>query len=227
MKNDTSVIICAAGSSSRMGGVNKIFLPLGSRTVIGHTMLAFEKAESVREIIVAVRKCDMDLMVRTAENEGIIKFKAAAVGGNSRQESVRNALRLISKDTDIIAVHDGARPLVKTEHIEKTIKDARIFGSAALGVPVKDTIKVVEDDLVVDTPSRSSLYITQTPQVFKRKIYFEAVNFAAEHHLENLTDDCQLAEASGHKIYMTVGDYKNIKITTPEDIKIAEVLLDD
>ena len=144
-----------------------------------------------------------------------------------RQESVKNGLKLISKDTDIIAVHDGARPLVSPENIEKTIKDARVFGGSTLGVRVKDTIKVVEDDLIVDTPYRPSLFICQTPQVFKRKIYFDAVAFASEHNIENLTDDCQLAEAIGQKIFMTEGDYKNIKITTPEDIKIAEVLLND
>jgi 2-C-methyl-D-erythritol 4-phosphate cytidylyltransferase len=125
----------------------------------------------------------------------------------------------------MIAIHDGARPLVNPEFIEKTIKDARVFGGATLGVGVKDTIKIVEDDLIVDTPHRPSLFACQTPQVFKRKIYFDAVAFALENGLENLTDDCQLVEAIGKKVFMTKGDYKNIKITTPEDIKIAEVLL--
>ena len=93
-----------------------------------------------------------------------------------------------------------------------------------MGVPVKDTIKLVEDGLIVDTPQRSKLYITQTPQVFKRHVYFEGIDFALEHDLD-FTDDCQLVEALGHKVYMTLSDYTNIKITTPEDIDIAEVLL--
>lgn len=126
----------------------------------------------------------------------------------------------------MIAVHDGARPLIKPEHIEKTIKDASVFGGAVLGVPVKDTIKVVRDGLIEDTPHRPSLYITQTPQVFKRRLYFEGVDFALEHELD-FTDDCQLIEAVGIKVCMTVGDYTNIKITTPEDIKIAQLLLDE
>lgn len=227
MKKDTSVIIVCAGNSTRMGGVNKILLPLGNSCVIGHTMKAFENSESVAEIIIVARECDHDKIKEVAKKENITKFAGITVGGRVRQESVKNGLKLISKDTDIIAVHDGARPLVSPENIEKTIKDARVFGGSTLGVRVKDTIKVVEDDLIVDTPYRPSLFICQTPQVFKRKIYFDAVAFASEHNIENLTDDCQLAEAIGQKIFMTEGDYKNIKITTPEDIKIAEVLLND
>lgn len=227
MKKDTSVIIVCAGNSTRMGGVNKILLPLGNSCVIGHTMKAFENSESVAEIIIVARECDHEKIKEVAKKENITKFAGITTGGEVRQESVKNGLKLISKDTDIIAVHDGARPLVSPENIEKTIKDARVFGGSTLGVRVKDTIKVVEDDLIVDTPYRPSLFICQTPQVFKRKIYFDAVAFASEHNIENLTDDCQLAEAIGQKIFMTEGDYKNIKITTPEDIKIAEVLLND
>ena len=126
----------------------------------------------------------------------------------------------------MIAVHDGARPLVNPAHIEKTIKDASVFGGTVLGVPVKDTIKIVHDGLIEDTPHRPSLYITQTPQVFKRRLYFEGVDFALEHELD-FTDDCQLMEAIGVKVCMTTGDYKNIKITTPEDIKIAQLLLQE
>ena len=227
MKKDTSVIIVCAGNSTRMGGVNKILLPLGNSCVIGHTMKAFENSESVAEIIIVARECDHEKIKEVAKKENITKFAGITTGGKVRQESVKNGLKLISKDTDIIAIHDGARPLVSPENIEKTIKDARVFGGSTLGVRVKDTIKVVEDDLIVDTPYRPSLFICQTPQVFKRKIYFDAVAFASEHNIENLTDDCQLAEAIGQKIFMTEGDYKNIKITTPEDIKIAEVLLND
>lgn len=219
-----SVVIVCAGNSTRMGGVNKILLPLGERLVIGQTMLAFENSPSIAEIIIVARDADIPAIKAEAEAAGISKLRECTVGGNTRQESVINGIRCISKETDLIAVHDGARPLVKPEHIEKVIKDASVFGGATLGVPVKDTIKVVEDDLIVDTPPRNTLYITQTPQIFKKRIYFEGVDFALEHGL-NFTDDCQLAEAIGCKVYMTVGDYTNIKITTPEDIKLAEALL--
>lgn len=221
---DTSVIIVCAGNSTRMNGVNKILLPLGNCKVIGNTMKAFQKCESVKEIIIVARKQDIPEIKEEADKLGISKLVNCVEGGNTRQQSVINGIRSISKDTKMVAIHDGARPLVKPEFIETAIKDARVFDGAALGVPVKDTIKLVEDGLIVDTPQRSKLYITQTPQVFKRHVYFEGIDFALEHDLD-FTDDCQLVEALGHKVYMTLSDYTNIKITTPEDIEIAEVLL--
>lgn len=221
---DTSVVIVCAGNSTRMQGVNKILLPLGDKLVIGVTMSAFQNCESVREIVIVAREQDIPEIKAEAERIGITKLAARTTGGATRQESVINGIRCISNETEMVAIHDGARPLVKPEHIEKAIKDARIFGGATLGVPVKDTIKTVDDGIITDTPPRSSLYITQTPQVFKRKLYFEGIDFALEHNLD-FTDDCQLVEAIGGKVYMTVGDYTNIKITTPEDIKLAEVML--
>ena len=219
-----SAIIVCAGNSTRMGGVNKILLPLGSSNVIGTTLTAFQNTESITDIVVVCREQDRDEIEKTAKSIGITKLHAFAKGGDTRQKSVINGLKETAKDTELIAIHDGARPLVKPEHIEATIKDASVFGGATLGVPVKDTIKVVKSGLIEDTPYRPHLYITQTPQVFKRRIYFEGVDFALEHDLD-FTDDCQLAEAIGTKVYMTTGDYTNIKITTPEDIKIAELLL--
>lgn len=220
----TSVVIVCAGSSTRMGGVNKILLPLGERKVIGVTMQAFQSCESVSEIVIVAREEDIPAIKLEAEAAGITKLTACVTGGSTRQESVINGVRKISPDTELVAVHDGARPLVKPEHIEMVIKDASVFGGAVLGVPVKDTIKTVDDGLITDTPPRSSLYITQTPQIFRRRLYFEGIDFALEHGLD-FTDDCQLVEAIGGKVAMTVGDYTNIKITTPEDIHIAELLL--
>lgn len=221
---NTSAVIVCAGNSTRMGGVNKILLPLGERLVIGVTMQAFQNCESISEIIIVARESDIPAIEAEAKAAGITKLAVCTPGGATRQESVINGIRRISKGTELVAIHDGARPLVKTEHIERVIKDASVFGGATLGVPVKDTIKTVDDGLIVDTPPRSSLYITQTPQIFKRTLYFEGIDFALEHGLD-FTDDCQLVEAIGGKVYMTKGDYTNIKITTPEDIKIAETLL--
>ncbi len=220
----TSVVIVCAGNSTRMGGVNKILLPLGERRVIGVTMQAFQKCESVSEIVIVAREADIPEIKAEAEAAGITKLIACTTGGSTRQQSVINGVKCISKDTCLVAVHDGARPLVKPEHIEKAIHDASVFGGATLGVPVKDTIKTVEDGLITDTPPRKLLYITQTPQVFKRELYFEGIDFALEHGLD-FTDDCQLVEAIGGKVAMTIGDYSNIKITTPEDIRLAEALL--
>lgn len=207
-----------------MGGVNKILMPLGDRLVIGVTMQAFQACESVSEIVIVAREADIPAIKAEAEAAGITKLTACTVGGATRQESVINGVKQISKEAQLVAVHDGARPLVKPEHIEKVIKDASVFGGATLGVPVKDTIKTVNDGLISDTPPRKFLYITQTPQIFKRQLYFEGIDFALEHGLD-FTDDCQLVEAIGGKVAMTTGDYTNIKITTPEDIKLAEVLL--
>lgn len=207
-----------------MGGVNKILMPLGNRLVIGVTMQAFQACGSVSEIVIVAREADIPAIKAEAEAAGITKLTACTVGGATRQESVINGVKQISKEAQLVAVHDGARPLVKPEHIEKVIKDASVFGGATLGVPVKDTIKTVNDGLISDTPPRKFLYITQTPQIFKRQLYFEGIDFALEHGLD-FTDDCQLVEAIGGKVAMTTGDYTNIKITTPEDIKLAEVLL--
>ena len=221
-----SAIIVCGGSSSRMNGVNKLLLPLGNTNVAGRSMLAFEQCPEVGDIVVVCRERDRKELENTAEKLGIAKLRGFAEGGGTRQESVFSGLKKISPETSLIAVHDGARPLVKPEQIVRTARDAEVFGAAVLGVPVKDTIKVVNDGLITDTPYRPSLYITQTPQIFKRRIYFEAVDFALEHGLD-FTDDWQLAEAIGVKVCMTEGGYENIKITTPEDIKIANLLLEE
>ena len=220
----TSAILVCAGNATRMGGVNKILMPLGDTNVVGYSMRAFEQSPDIIEIIVVTKSENFDAVRETAEKLGISKLTRLTEGGDTRQQSVMQGLRLVSKESQYIAIHDGARPLVKPEHIAMVIRDAKVFGGATLGVPVKDTIKVVDDGLITDTPHRPSLYITQTPQVFRKRLYFEAVDFATEHGLD-FTDDCQLVEAIGGKVYMTVGDYTNIKITTPEDKAIAEVLL--
>lgn len=219
-----SVIIAAAGQAERMQGVNKQLAMLKGKPVIAYSMLAFQEIEEVSQIIVAARECDADIITNIAIDSGITKFAGCTHGGETRQQSVTNALRLVSRDTTLIAVHDAARPLVNPEYIRQCIKDASVFGGAVLGVPVKDTIKNVEGGIITDTPDRSRLYITQTPQIFKKKHYFEGVNFAQEHDLD-FTDDCQLVEAVGIKVNMTMSDYKNIKITTPEDMAIAEAIM--
>lgn len=221
---DTSVIIVAAGNSTRMQGTDKQLAEVGGMPVIVRSMLAFEKCESVLEIIVVTREECIEKFTSLAKEYGVTKLSCVVKGGNTRQESVTNGVRKISDEAKMIAVHDGARPLVTPENIERTIADARVFSGAVLGVPVKDTIKVVSDGLITDTPPRASLYITQTPQVFKRSVYMRALEFASRNYLD-FTDDCQLAEAIGVKVCMTTGDYKNIKITTPEDIAIAEAIL--
>lgn len=223
-KQDTSAILVCAGQASRMQGINKILLPLGHTNVIGHSMLAFQACESIAEIVVVTRPCDRAAIEETAQTLGITKLTAITEGGETRQQSVQNGLQALQKPLEYVAIHDGARPLVRPERIAQVIQDARVFGGATLGVPVKDTIKVVNDGLITDTPPRHTLYLTQTPQVFRRRLYLEGVDFALEHGLD-FTDDCQLVEAIGVKVCMTTGDYTNLKLTTPEDAALAEAIL--
>lgn len=219
-----SVIIACAGSFSRMNGVNKQLFELDGIPVAVRSMLAFEQVDEVSEIIVSARECDIEIFRQLAEKHGVTKLKAVTAGGETRQQSIFKAYAQVSKETRLVAVHDGARPLVSPDCIRQCIKDASVFGGATLGVPVKDTIKVVDDGLISDTPDRRRLYITQTPQIFRKDVYVKGINFANEHELD-FTDDCQLAEAVGVKVCMTKSDYRNIKITTEEDLAIAEALL--
>ncbi len=220
---NVSVIIAAAGRAERMNGINKQLAPLCGKPVIAYSMLTFEGMEEICEIVVSVRECDRQAVCDIAAEYSITKFKGCAEGGDTRQQSVINALKLVGSESTLIAVHDAARPFADPVKIKQCIKDAAIFGGAVLGVPVKDTIKQVEGGMIVDTPDRRKLYITQTPQIFRKKHYFDGVNFALEHELD-FTDDCQLIEAMGVKVNMTLSDYCNIKITTPEDMAIAEAI---
>lgn len=223
LEQSTSVIVACAGNATRMRGENKIFLPLGDSNVLGCALQALAASARVCDIVVVARVQDHDAVWKTVQNLGIDKVKAVVEGGSTRQQSVLSGLHSISKETRLLAIHDGARPLVRTEDVDQVIYDANVFGAATLGVPVKDTIKIVDDHLIVDTPYRPSLYQTQTPQVFRRALYFEAVTFAKEHDLD-FTDDCQMVEALGQKVYMTTGDYTNLKVTTPEDIAIVRAI---
>lgn len=223
---DTSVIIAAAGSSSRMNGTDKQFADLCGIPVIGHSLLAFEKTEEILDIVVVTREENIDKIKETALRLDITKLTSVVCGGRTRQESVSNGINFISRETTYIAVHDGARPLVHINNIKTAVKDAHIFGASTLGVPVKDTIKSADDHIITDTIPREKLFIIQTPQIFRRNLYFEGLNFSKAHGLD-FTDDCQMAEAVGGKIYITEGSYDNIKITTPDDLIFAKAVLEE
>ena len=206
-----SAIIVAAGNSTRMGGVNKQFLLIDGVPVLIRTLKAFENSDLIKEIIMV-----KDYSVNKVSN--IVK------GGCTRQESVFNAVRCCMTESDYIAIHDGARPLVDRETIEKTIFAAFDFNAAAPGIPVKDTIKTVSDEgIVTSTPARDSLRAIQTPQVFNKKMYLNAMQGVPNSEL--FTDDCGLIEAYGKLVKIVDGDNTNIKITTPEDLIIAEAII--
>lgn len=224
MKRDTAVLLVCAGNATRMGGIHKILHPLGDAPVLAHSLRTFCICESVAELIIVCREQDLNEFRMVLDDLQLSLPVTLAKGGSTRQQSVKNGFSAITTNAEYVAVHDGARPLVRRADIEQVIADARRTGAATLGVPAKDTIKIVREGVITDTPDRSTLYQTQTPQVFRRALYEQAAE-QAQQRGQDFTDDCQLVEALGVQVTMTTGSYTNIKLTTPEDFAIAEALL--
>lgn len=217
----TAAILVAAGSSARMksGSASKTMMEIGGEPVLSRTLRAFESAACISKIVIVARACDFDAIQKASAF--VTKPLTITEGGKERQDSVSNGAALCG-DAEYIAVHDAARPFIMPEEIETVCADAEKYGAATLAVPVKDTIKVAAaDGTVCATPERSTLRAIQTPQVFRLSLYKEALCLA-KNAGKQYTDDCQLIEAAGGKVYLTPGDYKNIKITTPEDLLVAE-----
>ncbi|MDR0946929.1 MAG: 2-C-methyl-D-erythritol 4-phosphate cytidylyltransferase [Ruminococcus sp.] len=217
-----SVIIPCGGNSTRMGNVNKMLLRIDGVPIFIKSAQIFSEIENTAEIVFSV-KADLIDEFKAILNEFPLGRPMKIVsGGETRQQSVFNAFAVIKKDTRFICIHDGARPFANPETIKRSLKSASIFGASVLGVPVKDTIKVVESGLITDTPDRRKLWAVQTPQIFKREIYIRGMNFAAENNLD-FTDDAALAEAVGVKVHITESDYGNFKITTADDCKSLNI----
>lgn len=199
---------------------SKLLLKINGKTVLERSVNAFLNISDVDEIIVVAREKDIPAFSDILTDERV----SFVVGGDTRQQSVMNALDVID-DCELIIIHDGARPLIKSENIENTIRAAKENKAAAVGVFVKDTVKVVDKNgFVVSTPDRSTLFAVQTPQIFDFELYRKAAQNAREKGLD-FTDDCQLVESFNQKVKTVVGSYSNIKITTPDDIVLAENLL--
>ena len=217
-------VIVAAGSASRMGGIDKVMAPLGGEPMILRTVRAFEDCETVKEIVIVTRE---DLMGPIAELcSGFTKIRSVVQGGSSRQESVKLGLLAFSKEVRLAVVHDGARPLVSGELIDKVIRAAHSYGAAAPAIPVKDTIKVFEGGFIAATPDRSTLRAVQTPQVMDRDLLLGALEKAEQEGIA-LTDDCSAVEHIGMRVRLVEGEERNLKVTTPLDLKIAELLLEE
>lgn len=220
----TSVIITAGGSGKRMGGP-KQFLPLLGKPMIEWTIEAFKKTKGIDEIIVVVAEENIKKAKEFVKlgNRDVQSQVSVTISGPQRTDSVRNGLKLVSPDSDIVLIHDGARPLVTSEIVEKAIKGASDYGAVVIGVPVKDTIKKVGScELeVVSSPDREFLWQAQTPQAFK----YEIIKRAYEKATSSATDDSKLVEDLGVKVKMVMGSYENIKVTTPDDVIIAEAIL--
>ena len=217
-------VIVAAGNASRMGGIDKVMALLKGEPMIVHTVRAFEKCDAIREIVVVTRP---DLIVPIMDLcHGFSKLKIVVTGGDTRQESVNLGLNALSDKVRLVAISDGARPLVTPELIDRTVRAAHTYGAAAPGVPVKDTTKIVTGGIVRSTPDRSTLQAIQTPQVFDFDIIRGALKKAAEEKL-SVTDDCSAVEQMGMSVRIVQGDERNLKITTPLDLKMAEYLLEE
>lgn len=217
-------VIVAAGSSRRMGGENKLLLPLAGAPVLAHTLSAFEKCAAIRDIVLVCREQDILPYTEMAKSFGISKLRTVTRGGDSRTASVLAGITAAPEDAALVAVHDGARPLVSEAVITEAVYAAAECGAAAPVVPVKDSIKRIEDGRIAADVPRDTLAAVQTPQVFSRAVLTRALQAAAREN-RTFTDDCAAVEAMGQAVRATHGSYENLKITTPEDILVAEALL--
>ena len=220
----TGAVIVAAGSASRMGGIDKVMANLKGEPMILRTVRTFQECDAISEIVIVTRE---DLIVSISHLcKDMPKVKAVVVGGKSRQESVHLGLNALSDKVKLAAVHDGARPLITWQVIDRTVRAANTYGAAAPAIPVKDTIKVVEGRVVKNTPDRATLFAVQTPQVFDFDLLRGALK-KAEQEGAQVTDDCSAVELTGFTVKIVEGDERNIKVTTPMDLKIAEMLLEE
>lgn len=217
-------VIVAAGTASRMGGIDKVMAPLNGEPMILRTVGTFQHCDAIKEIVIVTRQ---DLLVPIMDLcHGFDKVRAVITGGASRQESVALGLRALSEKVKLAAVHDGARPLVTWQVIDRTVRAANSYGAAAPAIPVKDTIKVVGGGIIKATPDRKTLQAVQTPQVFDADLLKAALKKAADDGAE-VTDDCSAVERLGMSVRIVEGDERNIKVTTPLDLKIAELFLEE
>lgn len=217
-------VIVAAGNASRMGGIDKVMALLNGEPLIRHTVRAFQQTDVIKEIVIVTRP---DLIVPIADVcREFDKVKAVVVGGDTRQESVIAGLNTLSEKIKLAAIQDGARPLVTWQLIDRVVRAAHTYSAAAPAIPVKDTIKLVEGGLVKETPDRSKLKAVQTPQVFDINLLRAALKKAADDEVQT-TDDCSAVEHMGMSVRIVEGDERNIKVTTPMDLKIAQMLLEE
>lgn len=222
-----SAIIPAAGQGKRMGGKrNKQYLTLGKDMVLTLTLHQLDKIQEITELIVVVREVDLEFCRREifAKEQFQTPYKLIS-GGKERQDSVKAGLAVLSQNTNYVLIHDGARPLITEKLIKDALVAAQTYGAAVVSVPLKDTIKIVDSKgFIESTPDRSTLRAVQTPQVFSRELICRAYEFATE--LSYLgTDDASLVEAMQEQVVVISGSYENIKITTPEDVLLAEEIL--
>ena len=217
-------VIVAAGSASRMGGIDKVMALLKGEPMIVHTVRAFQECDAIAKIVIVTRE-DLILPI-TSLTSGFNKVTAVVVGGKSRQESVALGMNALGAKCKLAAIQDGARPLVTWQLIDRVVRAAHAYQAAIPVIPVKDTIKVCNSALVVSTPDRSTLRAVQTPQVFDFDLLRGALKQAQIDGAE-VTDDCSAVERLGMSVKIVEGDERNLKVTTPLDLKLAEMLMEE
>ena len=217
-------VIVAAGSASRMGGIDKVMAPLKGEPMIVHTVRAFQNCDAIAEIVIVTRE-DLILPISGLCRD-FDKVRSVVVGGKSRQESVGLGMNALSDKCELAAIQDGARPLITWEVIDRVVRAAHAYHAAIPVIPVKDTIKVCNSALVISTPDRSTLRAVQTPQVFDFDLLRGALAQAEADGAE-VTDDCSAVERLGMSVKIVEGDERNLKVTTPLDLKLAEMLMEE
>ena len=214
-------IVVAAGAGTRMAGVDKVFIPLTGKPLLAHTLFAFQSCSAVDDIVVVLPEDRLNNGGQLVEDHVISKVKGVCPGGARRQDSVKAGLEKLA-GCEWVLIHDGARPCVSQRIIEDSLQAVRDSGAAVPAVPVSDTVKVVSEDLFVEnTPSRERLWSVQTPQAFR----FDIINEAHSKAQGDVTDDATLVENLGYRVRVFPGSRANIKVTTPDDIPIAEAIL--
>lgn len=223
-KNKT-VIVAAGGSGTRMNGsIPKQFLKLNKKPVLIHTLENFEKCSIIDEILLVVPRAEMAESRSLIDEWKIRKIKEVIPGGKTRQHSVWNGLRRLSKNCEIVIIHDGVRPFVSDDLIKNTVKSAVKFGAAITAIPIYDTVKRVKNREIEKTLDRSKLWRVQTPQAFRKDLLIKAYKYARENKI-TATDDSALIESSGQRIRVVKGEDINIKITSPADMMLAELII--
>ena len=217
-------VIVAAGTASRMGGIDKVMAPLRGEPLLLHSVREFQNCDAIREIVIVTRE-DLLMEVMSLCNR-FSKVRGVVVGGADRPASVQAGLNNLSDKVKLVAVHDGARPLITWQVIDRTVRAAHSYGAAAPAIPVKDTIKIVKGGIVSSTPDRNTLQAVQTPQVFDLQLLKGAL-LKAQKDKTPITDDCSAVENMGMSVKIVEGDERNLKVTTPMDLKVAELLLEE
>ncbi len=221
-----TAVIVAAGKGKRMGtDISKQFLHLCGKEILAHTVEKFETAENIRDIVLVTGAESLQDVKDMSQEYGWKKVISVVAGGKERQDSVWNGLHEVSADTEIVLIHDGVRPFVTEDILNLSIETAVEMGGCVAGVPAKDTIKVCDsENIAVATPDRSTLWQIQTPQTFCKDLIVNAYTQAKADGFVG-TDDASLAEHSGYPVKVIMGSYRNIKITTKEDLLIGEAFL--